>query len=125
MKIKHLVFIFIAVVYPMAFAQAAKQVSGTVPDIQPVQPAPEGISPNVSKNIQFQDPSHEGQFDAEGNVINGSQSQQATEQQPSFSTSVLPEKIAAAGSGWWKYALIVLLLLGGGAVYWKVNRKKD
>ncbi len=32
---------------------AAMSVKGTVPDIKPLQPAPEGISPNYSGNIQF------------------------------------------------------------------------
>ncbi|MBI5530947.1 MAG: hypothetical protein HY918_05650 [Candidatus Doudnabacteria bacterium] len=125
MKIKYFIFILVTAVCPLTFVQAAKQVTGTVPEVQPVQPAPEGISPNVSKNIQFQDESHEGQFDAQGNVVNDNQAPQNLDESSHLVASALPVKIVAAGSSWWKYALVLLLLLGGGFVYWQVNRKKS
>ena len=37
---------------------AAKMVTGSVPVVQPLQPAPVGVKPNLSHNVQYSDPSH-------------------------------------------------------------------
>jgi hypothetical protein len=37
---------------------AANAVKGSVPDLQPLQPAPAGVSAGFSKNIQHQDPNY-------------------------------------------------------------------
>lgn len=59
---------------------AVKQVTGTVPEVKPLQPAPEGIYVNHSGNINYVDPSHKGQFDDEGNI--SKPTEQAIEQRP-------------------------------------------
>ena len=58
-------FLFGVMVFP---AYAAKQVQGDVPAYVPLQQAPIGVSPNVNNNVQFSDPSHQGQFDASGTL---------------------------------------------------------
>jgi hypothetical protein len=51
-------------------AFAAMSVKGTVPNIKPLQPAPEGISPNYSGNIQYSPDSASNGENPEEKVLN-------------------------------------------------------
>jgi hypothetical protein len=73
-KVKRIDFIVLIFLLGFIFshtALAAKQVEGEVPAYVPLQQAPIGVSPNVNNNVQFSDPSHEGQFDASGTLQTG------------------------------------------------------
>lgn len=106
---------------------AARQVTGTVPQVQPLQPPPLGVYANPSGNIQFNDSSHQGQFDAEGNVVGepGNQAQSLNPQdQQSFGQG---QMLANSNHPWfWSLGLIILLVLGAAAFginQWRKNGK--
>jgi hypothetical protein len=96
---KYLVIIFLSfAIFSPVFA--AKIVPGTVPQVQPLQPAPAGISPGFTKNIQSK-----GQQIINGSFVNATNSQE-NHTGPSF----LPSK--ALGSQRWIGWLAALVLAG-------------
>ncbi len=62
------IFIFLFSFTLTGSALAAKQVSGTVPDLPPLQPTPALITPNYEKNIQRSDPSHPVEYKNANNL---------------------------------------------------------
>jgi len=93
-------------------ALAARQVPGSVPSTTPLQPMPTGAAANVHNNIQFQDQSHQGQFDSAGNLIKGSTetSGDASPTQPAFSVTASPKSAGHL----WLWILIIVILGGAG-----------
>ena len=113
---------FLTIAISLLLAQpalAARQVSGTVPLTTPLQPKPSGAAVNSKNNIQFQDQSHQGQFDAGGNLIQGSG--QATGD--ASQTQNIPPNAAkpASGSRVWLWTLIIIVV--GGVGWWGLKRK--
>ncbi len=104
-------------------AVAARQVSGSVPTTTPLQPMPEGVFGNPQNNIQFQDPSHSGQFDQNGNEI-GSNSQPLGGGGPDLIYHKPVTKLGTQSSHPVILLIIILVLLA--AVGWvlRKNRKK-
>jgi len=110
MKYFLILFVSFAFINP---ALAAKPVKGTMPHVQPLQPPPPGISPNYSKNIQYQDPNY---IPAAGNSNAGT----STEYNQRPGAKVVPGQSSAAASAqnsganhyvWWLAALLVALVL--------------
>ena len=120
-RILQLFFLFLVLAIALP-AYAAKQVSGEVPQVQPLLPAPQGIAPNVSKNVQFHDPSHDGQFDASGTPVNGNQSD-ASQPEVAQATSAGPNQLD--GPSGWVLAVIVAVGLLAWLVFWYKNRKSQ
>jgi len=110
-------FIFLLSFAIISPVYAARKVPGSVPDVQPLQPIPAGVSPNIDKNIQFHDPSHEGQFDSSGNVVTGQGPDQAKPLNPQNEPAVQPGQAAAAKGRGWIWPIVIILLIVGGAAF--------
>jgi hypothetical protein len=104
---------------------AAREVTGSIPKVLPLQPPAANISPNISHNIQYVDTSREGDFDASGNVV--SVSQQSTVQQAN--PPVVPSStglfilLGPKASEWLWWILGILAVLG--LVFWAFRHEKN
>lgn len=79
--IKYL-FVIVFTLFLATPVLAAKQVNGTIPSVKPLQPMPEDVYVNYKGNVNFEDPSHQGQFDEEGNLNENTDSNASVEQRP-------------------------------------------
>ncbi|HVY67982.1 MAG TPA: hypothetical protein VHA30_03770 [Patescibacteria group bacterium] len=97
-------------------AQAAKQIHGTVPELQPLQPAPAGIVPNVSNNIQDNPP-------AAAASAGGEVSRSAGEEQ---APAAEPASMPAAGASRWRVYVLAGLLAAAiiFLIWWFLGKKQ-
>lgn len=82
---------FLLIALPAAGAALAPKpaTGGEVPKVEPLLPAPEGIYPNLQKNIQFEDPSHPSGSDS---------LPQSAETQEQVDVDRAPEEAASAAA---------------------------
>lgn len=115
-------------------ASAAKEVQGTVPVLPPLQPAPSGIYPNYSGNVQYQSddiapqtadtPGQSGENSqaGAGDVAGGSGGDKSGQAQAQASALSLAD-------GWWPtaknilFGILAVILIAGGAYY--IKRGKE
>ena len=95
-------------------ALAAKAVKGTVPQLKPLQPAPAGIFPAYSKNIQHQDVNY---VPSNGNPnVKSAPEEQLPGQNPALGQSstaaALTQSSPARHYVWWIIVLLAALILG-------------
>ncbi len=104
-------------------ALAAKTVSGAVPKLQPLQPPPAGITPNYSKNIQYQDPNYVPTAGS-SNTGPGSQGQLPGQSPVSGQSqaAALVQNSSAHHYVWWAALLLAAALLG--YLVYKRNKAK-
>jgi len=112
MKYILIFFLSFAFVNP---ALAAKMVSGTVPQLKPLQPAPAGIFPAYSKNIQYQDPNYMPNSGSPNAAPRPKENQQLEPSPVSgqpLATSALAQSGPARHYIWWLAALLAAVVLG-------------
>jgi hypothetical protein len=124
MKYLAIIFLSVAFVHP---ALAAKSVNGTLPKVEPLQPPPVGVYPNLENNIQFHDPS----FDYKSNSQSGGQNaltgqNQNPAQQNAAQSAVQKSPAQSSAGGYvflWVIAILILAGLGWLALIMKKSKK--
>jgi len=118
-RILQLLFLILALTVTMP-AYAVTQAKGEVPNLAPLQPAPDGIAPNYSKNVQFSNPTYSGQSDTStGSDVSG-QNNNSVEGDTNSSDGNSSNS-SGFPSPW---ILVVIILVGGGALFWMWRRSK-
>ena len=99
-----------------------KTVQGTMPQLQPLQPAPAGVSAALNKNIQYQSPGYVPPVGGPGSAANPKNPAAQGSQIPGNSSAgTAPHSAGGRGNLiWWLTALLVLLVLG----LWVYKRNK-
>ena len=107
MKYFAIIFLSFVLIHP---AYAAKQVSGSVPVVQPLQPPAAGISSNVSHNIQEQSPLNNEALGQAPQAMptSSEQNPQAQNQTQSVPPAVAPYKKSSP----WIWWLVILAVFG-------------
>ncbi len=124
--VKYFFIIFVSVLAIAAPAYAARQIQGTVPKVQPLQPPAVNIAPNLQNNVQYSDPSHAGQFDAAGNVVTQPQSQPGPAspgENPVAAPASAPASPKSWPGGYWLILLVVLMAIV--AFIWRLAKSKQ
>ncbi len=102
-------------------AQAAKKVTGDVPEVQPLILPPEPVAPSYQNNIQMSDPAH-----PTGSQPQDQQHNSPTEVQPNDNEnqpSISQNSSSAPGRGALIIIIILFLLVAGFFVYRKMRTR--
>jgi|GEM_PF-3126625 len=113
MKIAKYILIFLLLVVPVRELHAARQVQGTVPDVQPLQPPAINTYPNLQNNIQAGQPVPVDQEPQQEDSPT-----ELTQQQPS-SPEVQKPKVSNFRLIVWLLVIIVAVVGG----WWWFHRK--
>lgn len=119
-----LLAIFFCLIFLPGLALAAKG-SGTVPQNRPLQPLPAGTEPNVSQNVQSEDPGNPENQDpgnlSEPQATAGNQSAESSTEAGQVSDAGGASDTKNSGTNWklWIATAIGILLLAGLLVYEK------
>jgi hypothetical protein len=109
---------------------AAKSVKGTVPDLPPLQPAPSGISPNYSGNINYiGKPEEKESASTTEQQHNNLEPSVSTPQRHSrifwlFGPESKDETVGGAVKNF-SFLIFLLVVLGGGAYYFWREKKRQ
>jgi hypothetical protein len=111
---KYLLIFFLSFIF-INPALAAKAVKGTVPQLKPLQPAPAGIFPAYSKNIQHQDANYvpsNGSVNAVPRPDGNQQLEPSPVPGQPPATAALAQSSPARHYVWWIIVLLAAFALG-------------
>src|SRR5258708_3683095 len=112
------IFIFSASIALPVFA--AHLVPGSVPKVEPLQPAPQNVYPNLNSNVQLQGgvPADSSSSSSVDQSQSQSGSLETAQNRPNSSQSKLSNFSLSSFSSNWVVIVIILLLIFGLAAWW-------
>ena len=119
----------IFLIAPASFALAAKKVEGTVPHLEPLQPAPPGFfeEPAVSNDNDPNSAAEAAQIGINPQTFNTTQQPGALDSvsQPGAQAGAQAALGTESSSRRWILALVVLFVLGAAFALWMHSRNPD